>query len=115
MSQTGRVGTSPLSGGWERGGVWRGTELCWLLGFLPLITVLMKFNLSNAGPRLSCVRTAWRERDRERESEGVRGEGASRGAEGRGRRPAEIWGENKELPILYDTESSLPFFSQAWA
>jgi hypothetical protein len=67
VSQTGRVGTSPLGGGW---GLERDrTPLP--AGFLPLINVLMKFNLSNAGPRLSCVRTApWlgaRERERERE------------------------------------------------
>jgi len=40
----------------------------------------MKFNLSNAGPRLSCVRTARSKRERLREREGVGGEGASMGS-----------------------------------
>ena len=109
VSQTERVGTSPLSGGW--GGVWRGTELRWLLGFLPLINVLMKFNLSNAGPRLSCARTAWREREGVRESEGVRGEEEIMGSRGAGETTCRNLGENKELRILCDTESSHVFLS----
>lgn len=57
VSETGRVGTSPLSGG--RG--LKGDRALLAVGFLPLINVLMKFNLSNAGPRLSCkdCATAW--------------------------------------------------------
>jgi hypothetical protein len=64
VSQTGRVGTSPLSGGWGL----KGDTALLAVGFLPLINVLMKFNLSNAGPRLSCKdrATARSERARER-------------------------------------------------
>jgi hypothetical protein len=69
------------------------------VGFLPLINVLMKFNLSNAGPRLSCkdCATAWSERVRE-------GRGVNMGREG-----LQNSGENKELRILCDTESSFIF------
>lgn len=76
VSQTGRVGTSPLSGGLK------GDRATLAVGFLPLINVLMKFNLSNAGPRLSCkdCATAWSERVREER-------GVNRG------RPAEFWGK----------------------
>jgi hypothetical protein len=90
VSQTGRVGTSPLSGGWGL----KGDRAMLAVGFLPLINVLMKFNLSNAGPRLSCkdCGTAW--------SEGVGG-GAGDGRQNSG--------ENKELRILCDTESSYIF------
>jgi len=70
VSQTGREGghfTPQWGAVW--GGGWRGTELRWLLGFLPLINVLMKFNLSNAGPRLSCVRRGLGTRESERVKE----------------------------------------------
>jgi len=110
VSQTGRVGTSPLSGGWGGGGVWRGTELRWLLGFLPLISVLMKFNLSKAGPRLSCVRTAWGERERERmrESDWRREEGGSEHGKRRGGGDdLQKSGGKTRNCVLYDTESSL--------
>lgn len=103
VSETGRVGTSPLSGGWGL----KGDRALLAVGFLPLINVLMKFNLSNAGPRLSCkdCATAWSRRVRNRE--GVRR--GSEHEEGRGRGwPAEFW-ENKELGILCDTESSFIF------
>lgn len=72
VSETGRVGTSPLSGGWGL----KGDRALLAVGFLPLINVLMKFNLSNAGPRLSCkdCATAWSRRVRERERESETGE-----------------------------------------